>query len=62
MDVSKMSDKDLFAFCGGVRLGRAGRHRLFDHKLKRIEEENNSKKDDPYAKSREEGKKLKKAF
>ena len=35
-DVSKMSDKDLFAVCGGVRLGRAGRHRLFDHKFVKV--------------------------
>ncbi|KPI86601.1 hypothetical protein ABL78_4330 [Leptomonas seymouri] len=35
-DVTLMTDKDLFARCGGVRLGRAGRHRFFDGKLKRI--------------------------
>ena len=36
-----MSDKEMFAACGGVRLGRGGRHRFFDHKHKRIEEHNN---------------------
>ncbi|KAG5481543.1 hypothetical protein LSCM1_05562 [Leishmania martiniquensis] len=35
-DVTRMSDKELFQRCGGVRLGRAGRHRFFDGKLKRI--------------------------
>jgi hypothetical protein len=35
-DVTRMTDKDLFQRCGGVRLGRAGRHRFFDGKLKRI--------------------------
>ncbi|KAK7197405.1 G-patch domain containing protein [Novymonas esmeraldas] len=35
-DVTRMSDKDLFQRCGGVRLGRAGRHRFFDGKLRRI--------------------------
>ncbi|CBZ33238.1 hypothetical protein, conserved [Leishmania donovani] len=37
-DVTRMSDKELFQRCGGVRLGRAGRHRLFDGKLKRIQD------------------------
>jgi hypothetical protein len=36
----KMSDKELFARCGGVRLGRAGRHRFFDAKLARIADHN----------------------
>ncbi|KAG5482192.1 hypothetical protein CUR178_06051 [Leishmania enriettii] len=35
-DVTRMSDKELFQRCGGVCLGRAGRHRFFDGKLKRI--------------------------
>ncbi|CAJ1014780.1 G-patch domain containing protein, putative [Leishmania lindenbergi] len=35
-DVTRMSDKELLQRCGGVRLGRAGRHRFFDGKLKRI--------------------------
>ncbi|KPA76198.1 hypothetical protein ABB37_07952 [Leptomonas pyrrhocoris] len=35
-DVTRMTDKALFERCGGVRLGRAGRHRFFDGKLKRI--------------------------
>lgn len=39
-----MSDKDLFAKCGGVRLGRAGRHRFFDGKLQRIEESHKAHK------------------
>lgn len=37
-DITRMSDKDLFQRCGGVRLGRAGRHRFFDGKLKRIQD------------------------
>jgi hypothetical protein len=37
-DITKWDDKTLFARCGGVRLGRGGRHRMFDGKLKRIEE------------------------
>lgn len=54
-DLTKMSDAELFARCGGVRLGRAGRHRLFDNKLKRIEEHNKSttEADDPYASVRQ---------
>lgn len=36
-DITQMSDQELFARCGGVRLGRAGRHRLFSGKLARIE-------------------------
>ncbi|GET87640.1 hypothetical protein, conserved [Leishmania tarentolae] len=38
VDVTRMSDKELFQRCGGVRLGRAGRHRFFDGKLKRIQD------------------------
>lgn len=57
-DLTKMSDAELFARCGGVRLGRAGRHRLFDNKLKRIEEHNASATHDPYAAVRQGKKKL----
>ena len=32
------NDAKLFERCGGVRLGRAGRHRLFDAKLQRVED------------------------
>lgn len=35
-DVTRLSDAELFQRCGGVRLGRAGRHRFFDGKLERI--------------------------
>ncbi|KAG5508215.1 hypothetical protein JKF63_05471 [Porcisia hertigi] len=35
-DVTRMTDEELLQRCGGVRLGRAGRHRYFDGKLKRI--------------------------
>jgi hypothetical protein len=34
------NDKKLFEKCGGVRLGRAGRHRFFAGKLARIEKSN----------------------
>jgi hypothetical protein len=37
------SDKKLFDRCGGVRLGRGGRHRFFDGKLARIEANNAAK-------------------
>ena len=37
-DITKWDDKKLFAKCNGVRLGRAGRHRMFDGKLKRIQD------------------------
>jgi hypothetical protein len=36
-DVTKWDDKKLFGKCGGVRLGRSGRHRFFNGKLARIE-------------------------
>ncbi|CAD2221680.1 hypothetical protein AGDE_06816 [Angomonas deanei] len=32
-----LSDEELFRRCGGVRLGRAGRHRFFDGKLSRLD-------------------------
>lgn len=35
---SKNDDMELFKRCKGVRLGRCGRHRFFDGKLKRIKE------------------------
>ena len=35
-----MTDAQLFAACGGVRLGRGGRHRFFENKWKRVEEHN----------------------
>ncbi|AAZ11326.1 G-patch domain containing protein, putative [Trypanosoma equiperdum] len=38
VDILRMSDKELLERCGGVRLGRAGRHRFFNGKLRRIEE------------------------
>lgn len=41
-DITRMSDEDLFARCGGVRLGRAGRHRFFDGKLSRIATSNSA--------------------
>ncbi|CCW63929.1 unnamed protein product [Phytomonas sp. EM1] len=40
--ITAMSDSELFKRCGGVRLGRAGRHRFFDGKLERIEKGNAS--------------------
>lgn len=48
-DPTKWSDEKLFAKCGGVRLGRTGRARLFDGKLARADAHadlNRSK--DPY--------------
>jgi hypothetical protein len=53
-DLARMSDSALLAACGGVRLGRAGRHRLFDAKLRRIEEQNReaAAQGDPYAQAR----------
>lgn len=36
-DITRMSDAELLKRCGGVRLGRAGRHRMFNGKLSRIE-------------------------
>jgi len=35
-----VNDKELFERCGGVRLGRCGRHRFFNGKLARIEASN----------------------
>lgn len=59
-DITKMSDAELFARCGGVRLGRAGRHRLFDNKLKRIQEFENATQNqlDPYEQARQAKKKI----
>ncbi|KAH8620571.1 G patch domain [Trypanosoma vivax] len=42
-DITRMSDSELLRRCGGVRLGRAGRHRFFDGKLRRIEESQRNK-------------------
>ncbi|CCW70791.1 unnamed protein product [Phytomonas sp. Hart1] len=42
ISITAMSDSELFKRCGGVRLGRAGRHRFFDGKLARIEKDNAS--------------------
>ena len=39
-DVTSWTDAQLFRRCRGVRLGRAGRHRLFSGKLARIESSN----------------------
>lgn len=54
-DVTRMSDADLFARCGGVRLGRAGRHRFFDGKLSRIATSNQSVSNGSGASSRKAG-------
>lgn len=50
-DVTTIDDATLFARCGGVRLGRTGRHRFFDGKLARAEEHAQSAvgSSDPYA-------------
>ncbi|RNF21346.1 uncharacterized protein Tco025E_03426 [Trypanosoma conorhini] len=37
VDITRLTDDELLRRCGGVRLGRAGRHRFFDGKLRRIE-------------------------
>ncbi|EKG00037.1 hypothetical protein TCSYLVIO_009028 [Trypanosoma cruzi] len=37
VDITRLKDHELLRRCGGVRLGRAGRHRFFDGKLRRIE-------------------------
>ncbi|KAH9599375.1 G-patch domain [Trypanosoma melophagium] len=37
VDITRMTDGELLRRCGGVRLGRAGRHRFFEGKLRRIE-------------------------
>ncbi|KEG15074.1 hypothetical protein DQ04_00201270 [Trypanosoma grayi] len=38
VDITRLKDDELLRRCGGVRLGRAGRHRFFEGKLRRIEE------------------------
>jgi hypothetical protein len=50
-DVTKLDDAALFARCGGVRLGRTGRHRFFDGKIARAEQHAQSSVGmvDPYA-------------
>lgn len=35
-DGKPLTDAELFRRCGGVRLGRGGRHRFFDGKLERV--------------------------
>ncbi|RNE97301.1 hypothetical protein TraAM80_09392 [Trypanosoma rangeli] len=37
VDITRLKDDELLRRCGGVRLGRAGRHRFFNGKLRRIE-------------------------
>ncbi len=39
-NVMAIDDATLFARCNGVRLGRGGRHRFFEHKVARIEAHN----------------------
>lgn len=36
----QLTDAELFRRCGGVRLGRGGRHRCFDGKLERVARSN----------------------
>ena len=43
-DITQWDDKKLLEHCGGVRLGRTGRHRFFNGKLARIEQSHSSKK------------------
>ncbi|ORC87770.1 uncharacterized protein TM35_000201790 [Trypanosoma theileri] len=44
VDITRMTDEELLRRCGGVRLGRAGRHRFFEGKLRRIEESHRGQK------------------
>jgi hypothetical protein len=51
-DVTSWNDAKLFERCGGVRLGRAGRHRFFDNKMARVAEHDQKTAGvNPYAES-----------